>query len=108
LPSSSTPRTSRRQQEEAEIVAQAKKIVETDLEVGSAPSSSWRRRLAPRRHRHRASKLVDAFHRPAIVLSIDGDVAHGSCRSIPAFNMLAPGIVARADDEVRRPTSGMG
>ncbi len=36
-----------------------------------------------------ASKLVDAFHRPAIVLSIDGDVAHGSCRSIPGFNMLA-------------------
>jgi single-stranded-DNA-specific exonuclease len=35
-----------------------------------------------------ASKLVDAFHRPAIVLSIDGDVAHGSCRSIPAFDML--------------------
>ena len=36
-----------------------------------------------------ASKLVDAFHRPAIVLSIDGDVAHGSCRSIPSFNVLA-------------------
>jgi single-stranded-DNA-specific exonuclease len=36
-----------------------------------------------------ASKLVDHFHRPAIVLSIDGDVAHGSCRSIPSFNMLA-------------------
>jgi single-stranded-DNA-specific exonuclease len=36
-----------------------------------------------------ASKLVDAFHRPAIVLSNDGDIAHGSCRSIPAFNMLA-------------------
>ena len=36
-----------------------------------------------------ASKLVDAYHKPAIVLSIDGDVAHGSCRSIPAFDMLA-------------------
>jgi single-stranded-DNA-specific exonuclease len=36
-----------------------------------------------------ASKLVDAFHRPAIVISIDGDVAHGSCRSIPSFNLLA-------------------
>jgi single-stranded-DNA-specific exonuclease len=35
-----------------------------------------------------ASKLVDVFHRPAIVISIDGDVAHGSCRSIPSFNML--------------------
>ena len=36
-----------------------------------------------------ASKLVDAFYRPAIVLSIDGDIAHGSCRSITGFNMLA-------------------
>ena len=36
-----------------------------------------------------ASKLVDTFHKPAIVLSVDGDVAHGSCRSIPDFNMLA-------------------
>jgi len=36
-----------------------------------------------------ASKLVDAFHRPAVVISIDGDVAHGSCRSIPSFDMLA-------------------
>ena len=35
-----------------------------------------------------ASKLVDLFHRPAIVLSIEGDLAHGSCRSIPRFDML--------------------
>jgi single-stranded-DNA-specific exonuclease len=32
---------------------------------------------------------VDAFHRPAIVLSVDGSVAHGSCRSISRFDMLA-------------------
>jgi single-stranded-DNA-specific exonuclease len=36
-----------------------------------------------------ASKLVDAFHRPAIVISTVGALAHGSCRSIPSFNMLA-------------------
>src|SRR4029450_1724150 len=36
-----------------------------------------------------ASKIVDAFYRPAIVLSIEDGVAHGSCRSIPGFNMLA-------------------
>ena len=36
-----------------------------------------------------ASKLVDVTHRPAIVLSIDGDTAHGSCRSIPSFDLLA-------------------
>ena len=36
-----------------------------------------------------ASKLVDAFYRPAIVLSVEDGVAHGSCRSIPGFDMLA-------------------
>ena len=80
----------RRQQEEAEIVAQAKKVVETDLEVGSrtvivVAGDGWHRGVIG----IVASKLVDTFHRPAIVLSIDGDIAHGSCRSIPGFNMLA-------------------
>jgi single-stranded-DNA-specific exonuclease len=79
----------RRQQEEAEIVAQAKKIVETDLEVGSRTvivvgGPGWHRGVIG----IVASKLVDAFQRPAIVLSIDGDIAHGSCRSIPSFDLL--------------------
>ena len=43
-----------------------------------------------------ASKLVDTFHKPAIVLSVDGDVAHGSCRSIPDFDML--GALERCSD----------
>jgi single-stranded-DNA-specific exonuclease len=80
----------RRQQEEAEIVAAARKVVETDLEVGSrtiivVAGEGWHRGVIG----IVASKLVDHFHRPAIVLSIEGDVAHGSCRSIPSFNMLA-------------------
>jgi single-stranded-DNA-specific exonuclease len=80
----------RRQQEEADIVSEAKKIVETDLEVGSrtvivVAGESWHRGVIG----IVASKLVDAFHRPAIVISTDGDLAHGSCRSIPSFNMLA-------------------
>jgi single-stranded-DNA-specific exonuclease len=80
----------RRQTEEADIVAQAKKAVDTDLEVGSrtvivVAGEGWHRGVIG----IVASKLVDAFHRPAIVLSIDGDVAHGSCRSLPCFNMLA-------------------
>ena len=79
----------RRQLEEAEIVAQAKKIVETDLEVGSrtvivVAGPGWHRGVIG----IVASKLVDAFHRPAIVLSIDGDIAHGSCRSIPSFDLI--------------------
>jgi len=80
----------RRQQEEAEIVVQAKKLVETDLEIGSrtvivVAGEGWHRGVIG----IVASKLVDAFHRPAIVLSIDGDVAHGSCRSIAGFSILA-------------------
>ena len=32
---------------------------------------------------------MDAYHRPAVVLSIEGDLAQGSCRSIPSFDLLA-------------------
>jgi single-stranded-DNA-specific exonuclease len=80
----------RRQDEEAGIVALAKKAVETELEIGSrtvivVAGEGWHRGVIG----IVASKLVDAFHRPAIVLSIDeAGVAHGSCRSIPSFNML--------------------
>ncbi len=87
----------KRQLEEAEIVAQAKKIVETDIDVGSrtvlvVAGEGWHRGVIG----IVASKLVDAFHRPAIVLSVDGDVAHGSCRSIPSFNLLG-GLESAAD-----------
>jgi single-stranded-DNA-specific exonuclease len=79
----------RRQQEEADIVAAARNAVETDLEIGSrtvivVAGEGWHRGVIG----IVASKLVEAFHRPAIVISTDGDVAHGSCRSIPSFNML--------------------
>jgi len=80
----------RRQKEEAGIVAEARRVVETDLDVGSravivVAGDGWHRGVIG----IVASKLVDAFSRPAIVLSRDGDIAHGSCRSIPSFNMLA-------------------
>src|SRR5947208_11817670 len=79
----------RRQQEEAEILAAARKIVQTDPDIGArsvlvVAAEGWHRGVIG----IVASKLVDAFHRPAIVLSIDGDVAQGSCRSIPRFDML--------------------
>jgi single-stranded-DNA-specific exonuclease len=79
----------RRQEEEAEILAAAKKIVQTDPNVGArtvlvVAGESWHRGVIG----IVASKLVDAFHRPAIVLSIEDGVAHGSCRSVPHFDML--------------------
>ena len=79
----------RRQEEEAEILAAAKKVVQTDPAVGAhsvlvVAGDGWHRGVIG----IVASKLVDAFHRPAIVLSVEGDTAHGSCRSIPDFDML--------------------
>src|SRR5258708_4155322 len=80
----------RRQEEEAEILAAAKKIVQTDPDIGArsvlvVAGDGWHRGVIG----IVASKLVDAFHRPAIVLSVDGETAHGSCRSISRFDMLA-------------------
>jgi single-stranded-DNA-specific exonuclease len=87
----------KRQEEEAGILAAAKKIVQTDPAVGAhtilvVAGEGWHRGVIG----IVASKLVDAFHRPAIVLSIDGEVAHGSCRSIPGFDML--GALERSSD----------
>jgi single-stranded-DNA-specific exonuclease len=79
----------RRRDEEAEIFAAARKIVQTDPDVGAhsilvVAGDGWHRGVIG----IVASKLVEAFHRPAIVLSVEDGVAHGSCRSIPGFNML--------------------
>jgi single-stranded-DNA-specific exonuclease len=79
----------KRQDEEAEILAQAKKIVTTDPEVGArsilvVAGEGWHRGVIG----IVASKLQDAFHRPAIVLSVEDGIAHGSCRSFSRFDML--------------------
>jgi len=80
----------RRQEEEAAILAEARRAVETDPAIGARSllvvgGQGWHRGVIG----IVASKLVDTFHRPAIVLSIDGDLAHGSCRSIRGFDILA-------------------
>jgi len=80
----------RRQEEEAATLAAAKAMAAADPDIGARPvivvaAEGWHRGVIG----IVASKLVDAFHRPAIVLSVDGDVAYGSCRSIPPFDMLA-------------------
>ncbi|MBN1436512.1 MAG: single-stranded-DNA-specific exonuclease RecJ [Sedimentisphaerales bacterium] len=35
-----------------------------------------------------ASRVVDRYHRPTIVISVQGDKAMGSCRSVPGVNMV--------------------
>ena len=78
-----------RQHEEAEILRAARHRVETDPDVGAHAmlvvwGDGWHRGVIG----IVASKLVDAFHRPAIVLAVDGDLAYGSGRSIPGFDLL--------------------
>ena len=80
----------RRRAEEAAIVTEASAAVDADLDIGSrsvivVAGEGWHRGVIG----IVATKLVDVTHKPAIVLSIDGDTAHGSCRSIPSFNLLA-------------------
>lgn len=80
----------RRRQEEQDITAQARRMVDSDPSIGAhgvlvVAGEGWHRGVIG----IVASKLVDAFYRPAIVLSIEDGIAHGSCRSVPGFDMLA-------------------
>ncbi|MFB3853608.1 MAG: single-stranded-DNA-specific exonuclease RecJ [Vicinamibacterales bacterium] len=81
---------SRRQREERDIVDAARRVIDTDPDVGArsvlvVAGEGWHRGVVG----IVASKLVESYYRPVVVLSVDGDVAHGSCRSIAAFDMLA-------------------
>ncbi len=85
-----TDENTRRQESEAGMLVEARRMVEKDPEIGGhnmlvVASEGWHRGVVG----IVASKLVDAFWKPAIVLAIEDGVAHGSCRSIPAFDMLA-------------------
>jgi single-stranded-DNA-specific exonuclease len=80
----------RRRQEEQEIVAQARRLIETDPDIGAravlvVAGEAWHRGVIG----IVASKIAETFYRPTIVLSIEDGLAHGSCRSIPGFDMLA-------------------
>ena len=79
----------RRQQEEAEILTAARRKVDTDPDIGAHAmlvvwGQGWHRGVIG----IVASKLVDAYHRPAIVIAVDGDTAYGSGRSISRFDLL--------------------
>ena len=79
----------RRKEEESGIAAEARKVIERDPDVGAHNllvvwAEGWHRGVIG----IVASKLVEAFARPAIVLSVEGAEAHGSGRSIPGFDLL--------------------
>lgn len=79
----------RRQESEGGMLVEAKRMVDKDPEIGGpnmliVASEAWHRGVVG----IVASKLVDTYCKPAIVMAISDGVAHGSCRSIPAFDML--------------------
>jgi single-stranded-DNA-specific exonuclease len=87
----------RRQEQEIAILADARRTIDHDPDVGAqsvliVAGEGWHRGVIG----IVASKLVDLYSRPALVLSIQDGVAHGSGRSIAAFNLLE-GLEACAD-----------
>jgi single-stranded-DNA-specific exonuclease len=87
----------RRQDQEAAILAEARRSIDRDPGVGAqniliVAGEGWHRGVIG----IVASKLVDTYHKPALVLSIEDGVARGSGRSIPSFDLLA-GLESCAD-----------
>jgi single-stranded-DNA-specific exonuclease len=78
-----------RQQEEARIVAAIEEGVKQSPELADAycmvvDGEGWHRGVIG----ICASRVVDRYHRPALVISRDGEEAHGSGRSISTFHLL--------------------
>ena len=79
----------KRRNDESTTVALAKRVIEKDPSVGAhnilvVYGEDWHRGVIG----IVASRLVDRYHRPVIVLSVDGELAYGSCRSVPGFDIL--------------------
>ena len=64
----------------------------TEAKVAVIQGSGWHRGVIG----IAASKIAERLNRPCVVLSIDGEVAHGSGRSIEAYHLLN-GLTACAD-----------
>jgi single-stranded-DNA-specific exonuclease len=80
----------RRQEVEAELIAEARRVVDKDPDVGGqnilvVAGEGWHRGVIG----IVASKLAETYCKPALVFAIEDGVAHGSGRSIPAFDLLA-------------------
>jgi single-stranded-DNA-specific exonuclease len=80
----------RRQEAEAAILAEARRVVEKDPSIGAqnlliVAGEQWHRGVIG----IVASKLAETYHKPVLVLSIEDGLAHGSGRSIAAFDLLA-------------------
>jgi single-stranded-DNA-specific exonuclease len=79
----------KRREQEAEILTEARRSIERDPQVGAhnilvVAGEGWHRGVIG----IVASKLVEQYHKPTLVLSIEDGVARGSGRSIQAFDLL--------------------
>lgn len=86
-----------RQEQEAAILSAARKMIDGDPAIGAqnlllVAGEGWHRGVIG----IVASKLVDAYHKPALVLTIEDGVATGSGRSIRTFDLLG-GLESCAD-----------
>ncbi len=80
----------KRREEEAEVVRAARGRIAKDPTIAAQNAlvvwaEGWHRGVIG----IVASKLVDEFHRPVVVVSVDGETAYGSGRSIRGFDLLA-------------------
>mgnify|MGYP001170369065 CR=1 FL=1 len=78
-----------RQLEQRNVFAKARKRIDADSDIGShrvivIGEEGWHRGVIG----IVASKLVETYEKPSIVLSIEGEVAYGSARNTPNFDLL--------------------
>ena len=78
-----------RQQEEKRIIQEACARIEGDAALRESyclvvDGTGWHRGVVG----IAATRVVDRYHRPALVVSVEGEEAHGSGRSIPSFHLL--------------------
>ncbi len=74
-----------RQETERGVAAQAIAACSGDDPITVVSGEGWHRGVIG----IVASRLVERFGRPALVISTDGATAHGSARSVPGFNIVA-------------------
>jgi single-stranded-DNA-specific exonuclease len=79
----------KRQKMSSDIIAEVMSAIETDPEVKESlvavvAGEGWHRGVIG----IAASRVIDLINRPAIVISIEDGVGHGSARSIPGFHLL--------------------
>jgi single-stranded-DNA-specific exonuclease len=79
----------KRQKMSSDIIAQVMSAIEADPEVKDSlvavvAGEGWHRGVIG----IAASRVIDLINRPAIVISIEDGVGHGSARSIPGFHLL--------------------